>query len=60
MPSIVQIIQRQWQTDGQVQSTEEITVTNKTKVFGEKPVPVPLCLLQISHEWLGIEPRLLR
>jgi len=36
--------------DGWVQGTEAITVTNKTEVFGEKPVPVPPCPLQIPYE----------
>jgi hypothetical protein len=49
-PSIVKIIQHQWQMDGWVQSTEEITATNKTKVFADKTVPVPLCPLQMPHE----------
>ena len=57
MPSIVKIIQHQWQMDGWVQGTEVITVTNKTKVSGEKPVPVPLCPLQILYElaWDGTQ-----
>jgi hypothetical protein len=47
--------QHQWEMDGCAQSTEEITVTNKTKVFGEKPVPY-----KFHMKWFGIEPRLLR
>ena len=29
---------------------------NKTEVFGEKRVPLTLCLLQAPLDWPGIEP----
>jgi hypothetical protein len=43
--------------DTSMESHSGVILTGETEEPGEKPVPVPLCLPQITHGLAGSEPR---